>query len=70
MMEKMVNEVKAIARENKKDLDRAFDMFRSNYESGREVYRGTGTYDYAYTITDEQFGELRREILKIDRKEA
>ena len=68
-MEKMINEVKAIAKENGMDLDRGFDMFRSNCEQGKENYKGTGTYDYSVCPSDEQFGELRKEILKVDRKE-
>lgn len=68
-MEKMINEVKAIAKENGMDLDRGFDMFRSNCEQGKENYKGTGTYDYSACPSDEQFGELRKEILKVDRKE-
>jgi hypothetical protein len=66
-MEKMLNEVRAIARENNVDLDRGFDMFRSNYEQGKETYKGTGEYDYAYTIEDETFGKLREEVLHFDR---
>ena len=68
-MEKMLNEVRAIAKENGKDLDRGFDMFRSNCEQGKETYKGTGTYDYSVCPTDEQFGELRKAVLKHDRKE-
>lgn len=65
----MLNEVKAIAKENGMDLDRAFDMFRSNCEQGKEAYKGTGTYDYSVCPSDEQFGELRDEVIKFDRKE-
>lgn len=65
----MLNEVKAIAKENNVDLDRAFDMFRSNCEQGKEAYKGTGTYDYSACPTDEQFGELREEVLKFDKSE-
>lgn len=68
-MEKMLNEVKAIAKENGMDLDRAFDMFRSNCEQGKENYKGTGTYDYSVCPSDETFGKLREEVLKFDRKE-
>ena len=68
-MEKMINEEKAIAKENGMDWDRGFDMFRSNCEQGKEAYKGTGTYDYSVCPSDEQFGELRKEILKIDRQE-
>ena len=68
-MEKMLYEVRAIAKENGKDLDRGFDMFRSNCQQGKEAYKGSGTYDYSVCPTDEQFGELRKAVLKHDRKE-
>lgn len=68
-MEKMLNEVRAIAKENKVDLDRGFDMFRSNCEQGEETYKGTGAYDYSICPADKVFGELRKEILAYDRRE-
>ena len=68
-MEKMLNEVRAIARENNVDLDRGFDMFRSNCEQGKETYKGTGEYDYSVCLSDETFGKLREAVLKFDRKE-
>ena len=68
--EKMLNEVRAISRENRMDLDRAFDMFRSNCENGCEKYRGTGTYSYAEEVSDAEFGELRRAVLAYDRRNA
>ena len=67
-MEKMLNEVKAIAKENGMDLDRGFDMFRSNCEQGKETYKGTGTYDYSVCPSDEDFGKLRDEVIKFDRR--
>ena len=70
MKEKMLNEVRAIAKANKKDLDRAFDMFRSNCESKKENYRGTGTYDYTIEVTDREFGELHDTVLAYDRRNA
>ena len=68
-MEKMLKEVKTIAKANEVDLDRGFDMFRSNCEQGKECYKGTGTYDYSVCPTAEQFGELRKDVLAFDRKE-
>lgn len=68
--EKMLGEVRLISRENKADLDRAFDMFRSNSENGREKYRGSGTFDYGTEISDREFGELRRAVLAYDRRNA
>lgn len=68
-MEKMLNEVREISKVNEVDLDRAFDMFRSNCEQGKEAYKGTGTYDYSVCPSDETFGKLREEVLKFDRKE-
>ena len=68
-MEKMLNEVRSIARENNVDLDRGFDMFRSNCEQGNETYKGTGEYDYSVCPSDETFGKLREAVLKFDRKE-
>lgn len=67
-MLKMVEEVRAIAKANEVDLDRGFDMFRSNYEQGKEKYKGTGTYDYAICPADEVFGQLRKEVIKFDRR--
>jgi len=68
-MTKRLEEVRAIAKVNEVDLDRAFDMFRSNYEQGEEKYKGTGTYDYSICPADEVFGQLRKEVLKFDRRE-
>ena len=68
-MLKMLNEVRAIAKANEVDLDRGFDMFRSNYEQNKEKYKGTGTYDYSICPADEVFGQLRKEVLKFDRRE-
>ena len=67
-MKKMLEEVKAIAKANSVDLDRAFDMFRSNSESKKENYKGTGTFDYSEVISDSAFGELRKSVLEYDRK--
>lgn len=68
-MEKMLNEVRSIARENNVDLDRGFDMFRSNCEQGKETYKGTGEYDYSVCPPDEEFGKLRDEVIKFDRRD-
>lgn len=68
-MEKMLNEVRAIAKANEVDLDRGFDMFRSNCEQGKEAYKGTGEYDYSVCPADETFGDLRKEVLNFDRRE-
>lgn len=68
-MTRRLEEVRVIAKENKVDLDRAFDMFRSNCEQGEEKYKGTGTYDYSIFHADEVFGQLRKEVLKFDRRE-
>ena len=70
MKEKMLNEVISISKTNKIDLDRAFDMFRSNCESGKENYRGSGTFDYTAEISDSDFGELHRAVLAYDRRRA
>lgn len=67
-MEKMINEVKAISKKNGMDLDRGFDMFRSNCEQGEERYKGSGTYDYSICPSDKEFGLLRKKILQADRK--
>ena len=69
-MEKMICEVRAISIKNKVDLDRAFDMFRSNCEAAAENYKGTGTYCYEECPDDKTFGELRKAILKVDRQRA
>lgn len=68
-MTRMVEEVRAIAKANEVDLDRAFDRFRSNCEQGKEKYKGTGTYDYSICPADEVFGQLRKEVLKFDKRE-
>lgn len=68
-MEKMLNEVRSIARENGVDLDRAFDMFRSNSESRKENYKGTGTFDFNSEIDDKTFGLLRKEVLSFNKRE-
>lgn len=68
-MTKMLEEVRAIAKANEVDLDRAFDRFRSNCEQGEEKYKGSGTYDYTICPADEVFGQLRKEVLKFDRRE-
>lgn len=68
-MEKMLNEVREIAKNNDVDLDRAFDMFRSNSENHKETYKGTETFDYSAEISDEIFGKLRKEVLKYDRRD-
>lgn len=67
-MDKMLNEVREISKVNKVDLDRAFDMFRSNCEQGKENYAGTGTYDYSVCPSDKQFGELRDRVLNFDKR--
>ena len=68
-MEKMLNEVREISKVNNVDLDRAFDMFRSNCEQSAENYKGTGTYDYSDCPSDEDFGKLRDELIKYDRRD-
>ena len=68
-MLKMLEEVRAIAKTNEVDLDRGFDMFRSNCEQGKEAYEGTGTFDYTTCPSDETFGDLRKEVLAFDRRE-
>lgn len=68
-MEKMLNEVREIAKVNNVDLDRAFDMFRSNCEQGKENYKGTETFDYSACPSDEDFGRLRDEVIKFDRRD-
>ena len=65
----MVEEVRAITKANEVDLDRAFARFRSNCEQSEEKYKGTGRYDYSICPADEVFGQLRKEVLKFDRRE-
>lgn len=63
LTEKMLEEVKEISKKNKVDLDRAFDMFRSNSEQKKEKYKGSDGFDYTAEISDKDFGELHKAVI-------
>lgn len=68
MVEKMLNEVRAISVEQNKDLGVAYVMFCSNLEKKEAAYKG-GDFDYTLEITPEQIAELREAVIAYDHRE-
>lgn len=66
--EKMLEEVKEISKKNRVDLDRAFDMFRSNSEQKNEKYKGSESFDYTAEISDKDFGKLHKAVIDFNNK--